>query len=112
CQDTALATASTTLPRKRSEGDMPQIAITTGDADALDCLVRKLGIDDTEITTDAQGGKVHLYNGNGANKCATGFGGGSGNFSNATTLWGERSELSGYDIALLSCEGGEHPETK
>jgi hypothetical protein len=112
CQDTALSTASTTLPKNRTEGDIPQIAITTGDADALDCLVRKLGIDDSEITTDAQGGKVHLYKGNGAKQFATGFGGGTGNFNNATTLWGDLDKLSGYDIALFSCEGGQHPETK
>jgi len=112
CQDTALPTASTTLPRNRTEGDMPQIAITTGDADALDCLIRKLGVDDSEITSDAQGGKVHLFNGNGANKFATGFGGGTGSFGNATTLWGDLDKLSGYDVVLFSCEGGQHPETK
>ncbi|HET7500547.1 MAG TPA: carboxypeptidase-like regulatory domain-containing protein [Kofleriaceae bacterium] len=112
CQDTALPTVSTTLPRNRSEGDLPQIAITTGDADALDCLVRKLGVDDAEITTDAQGGKVHLYYGNGAKQFASGFTGGSGSFSNATTLWGNLDKLSGYDIVAFSCEGGQHPETK
>jgi hypothetical protein len=112
CQDTALAAVSTTLPRNKAQGDMPQIAITTGDADALDCLVRKLGIDDHEITTDAQGGKVHLYNGNGAKQFAVGFGGGTGMFNNATTLWGDLDKLSGYDIAMFSCEGGQFPLTK
>ena len=112
CQDNALPAASTTLPKNRQQGDMPQIAITTGDADALDCLVRKLGIDDKEITTDAQGGRVHLYNGNGAKQFATTFTGGTGNFNNATTLWGNSDKLAGYDIVFLSCEGGQHPETK
>jgi len=112
CQDSALPTVSTTLPRTHSEGDMPQIAVTTGSADALDCLVRKLGIDDSEITTDAQAGKVHLYNGNGANQFATGFGGGSGTFSSATTLWGDADKLAGYDIVLFSCEGKQNATTK
>jgi hypothetical protein len=112
CQNTPLEATSTTLPRKRTEGDMPQIAITTGDADALDCLVRKLGIDDSEITTDGQGGRVHLYTGNGAKQFATTFAGGTGSFNNATTLWGNLDKLSGYDIAMFSCEGGQHPETK
>jgi hypothetical protein len=112
CQDTALPAASTTLPKNRTEGDIPQIAITTGDADALDCLIRKLGVDDAEITTDGQGGKVHLYNGNGANKFAASFGGGSGNFNNATTLWGNLDKMKGYDIVLFSCEGGQNPSTK
>jgi hypothetical protein len=91
---------------------MPQIAITTGDADALDCFVRKLGIDDSEITTDAQGGKVHLYNGNGAKQFAASFAGGARPFNNATTLWGNLDKLSGYDIVMLSCEGGQRPATK
>ena len=112
CQDTALPAVSTTLPRNHTEGDLPQIAITTGDADALDCLIRKLGVDDSEITTDTQGGKVHLYNGNGAKAFATGFGGGTGAFNNATTLWGDLDKLSGYDIVLFSCETAQHPETK
>src|SRR5690242_12176157 len=112
CANTELAATAATLPRNHTQGDLPQIAITTGDADALDCLVRKLGIDDSEITTDAQGGKVHLYNGNGAKQFASGFGGGTGNFNNATTLWGNLDKLSGYDIVLFSCEGAQHPTTK
>ena len=112
CQDTALATALTTLPKNKSQGDMPQIAVTTGDQDALDCLVRKLGIDDTEITTDAKNGRVHLYSGNGAKEFAPGFPGGTGTFSDAQTLWGDLGKLSRYDIVLFSCEGGQIPATK
>jgi hypothetical protein len=112
CQDTALPATSTTLPKNRTQGDMPQIAITTGDADALDCLIRKLGVDDTEITTDGQGGKVHLFNGNGARQFATSFTGGTGTFNNATTLWGSLDKMKGYDIVVLSCEGGQNPGTK
>ena len=112
CSDLALPKSSTTLPKNRSEGDMPQIAITTGDADALDCLVRKLGIDDAEITTDNQGGRVHLYNGNGAQQFANGFDGGIGTFASATMLWGDLAKLSAYDLVLFSCEGTQHPETK
>jgi hypothetical protein len=112
CTDTAVPSASTTLPSKHTDGDMPQIAITTGDADALDCLVRKLGIDDTEITTDAQTGRVHLYNGNGAKQFATTFHGGTGTFSAAQSLWGDGTKLSNYDIVLFSCEGGQNPGTK
>jgi len=112
CQDTALPAVSTSLPRNKTQGDLPQIAITTGDADALDCLVRKLGIDDTEITTDAQGGSVHLYVGNGAKEFASEFGGGTGALNDAQTLWGSLDKLAGYDVVLFSCEGGQNPATK
>lgn len=112
CQDTALSVDATRLPRTKAEGDIPRIAITTGNADALECLVRKLGVDDTEFTTDAGAGRVHLYVGNGANQFAAGFPGGSGNFPNATTLWGTVAKLSNYDVTILSCEGGQNASTK
>ncbi|MBA3394342.1 MAG: carboxypeptidase regulatory-like domain-containing protein [Deltaproteobacteria bacterium] len=118
CTDNALPATETRLPKNKSEGYMPKIAISTGSADALECLVRKLGIDDKEITTDAQGGMLNLYadtgagGGQGANKFKGGFPGGSGNFSDSKTLWNDVAKLKTYDIVILSCEGAQHPETK
>lgn len=112
CQETTVPAASTRLPRTKAEGDMPQIAVTTGNADALDCLVRKLGIDDSEITTDAQPGRVHLFNGNGANTFASGFSGGSGSMASASSLWNSFDKLKSYDLVMFSCEGGQNPQTK
>jgi hypothetical protein len=112
CQDTALSAVETALPRTRAEGDLPRIAITTGNADALECLVRKLGIADSEITTDTQGGRIHLFNGNGAATFEAGFAGGTGPFSAATALWGTVAKLSAYDIVMFSCEGNQYPGTK
>lgn len=112
CEDTELPAAATRLPRNHSEGDVPRIAITTGDADALECLVRKLGVDDREITSDAGGGRVHLYDGNGANRFADDFAGGRGAFSPAESLWGQPAKLARYDVVMFSCEGAQHPETK
>jgi hypothetical protein len=112
CQDTPLAVEDTRLPRTKAEGDIPRIAITTGNADALECLVRKLGVADSEFTTDSGDGRVHLYNGNGANQFAPGFPGGTGMFNNATSLWGTVAKLSNYDVTILSCEGAQYPATK
>ena len=119
CMDNPLPVVDTTLPTKQTDtgGDvmsvsMPQIAISTGSADALECLVRKLGIADEEITTDSGTGRVHLFSGNGANQFESGFPGGTGNFSDSTTLWSTYDKLKNYDIIMCSCEGGQHPETK
>jgi hypothetical protein len=118
CTDTPLPAAMTKLPSKKSEGEIPLIGITTGSADALECLILKLGIDPTEITTDAQAGRIHLYAdlgagaGLGVSSFKAGFAGGSGAFSNATTLWNDINKLKNYDILIFSCEGAQHSETK
>ncbi len=117
CTDTALTAADTRLPKNRTEGFMPKIAISTGGADALECLVRKLGIDDSEIGTMGGPQRIHMYAdngspGQGANKFKNGFPGGSGNFANSTSLWNDATSMKAYDITILSCEGGQYPETK
>jgi hypothetical protein len=114
CTEHPLSLADTTLPKDRTQGDMPQIAITTGMADSLECLIRKLGIADTEITTDKGTGRVHLYAGTlGKDRFKVGFPGGSGQrFSDAQELWGSLDKMKQYDIVMFSCEGAPYAETK
>ncbi len=118
CAETQLPATDSRLPKNASEGHMPKIAISTGSADALECLVRKLGIDDAEMGTDGDARRIHLYTdsgsggGQGAASFAGGFPGGSGNFANSTTLWNDTNKMKDYDIVIFSCEGGQHPETK
>ncbi len=117
CEDTAVGTTDTSLPATQAQGDIPRIALSTGIADALECLIRKLGIADTEITTDTQGGRVHLFanteaEGIGADRFDDGFAGGSGTFPDSQTLWGDVDKLKAYDIVIFSCEGGQYPDTK
>ena len=114
CTVQALSTAQTTLPRDHTEGDLPRIAITTGFADSLECLVRKLGVADSEISTDRGAGRVHLYAGEfGKDKFATGFPGGSDEaFSLASTLWNDLEKMKTYDIVMFSCEGAQYSRTK
>ena len=117
CTDNALSAADTRLPSTGSQGDMPNIAISTGNADALDCLVRKLGIDDSEISTAGQPGHVHLYSnyaspGQGASDFESGFAGGSGAFADSATLWDTVDHLQPYDMVFLSCEGRQDPGSK
>lgn len=117
CTDTPLPASDTRLPKNRSEGNLPRIAISTGGADALECLVRKLGIDDAEMGTAGSDARIHLYtdtgsNGQGAASFRNGFPGGSGNFADSTSLWADAASLGKYDITILSCEGGQYAETK
>jgi hypothetical protein len=111
CEDTPLNDPSLMrLPRSRAEGDLPRIALTTGAADPLVCLLRRLGIDDSEYGIMGTDTRVHLTHGArsgspGTDRYDDGFGSPAGaDFPNAhTTLW--ESGWEDYDIVLLSCEG-------
>ncbi len=93
------------LPRNKSEGDIPQMAIATGNADPFECLLRKMGIADSEFTppTGADAGRVHYYVENGKNLPPPGA-------PPASTLWTDGGTLSKYDVVMLPCEGGENPK--
>ena len=106
CTDTVVGTAETRLPKNKSEGDIPKIALTTGSADSLECLIRKLGIDDAEITPAAGSGRIHYYQGNGRSTI-------SGTpLTSANALWDTVPALSVYDIVFFSCEGDQRENTK
>jgi len=109
CVDTPMTDAGITrLPRNQSEGDIPMIALTTGGADPLECLLRKIGLDDAEFGTGGGTQRVHFYTGSGgANRLASG-----GAFQNATTLWGTVDALKKYDVVLFACEGDQNPGSK
>jgi hypothetical protein len=125
CTDTALVADDTRFPRVEGEGNVndniPRIALTTGGADALECLLRKIGIDDSQFGVAGETDKrVHLYAGN-----QTSAGGGTprydsstdngASFGLATDLWSSETNLATYDVVLLSCEGnqntGDKPDT-
>jgi hypothetical protein len=114
CTDNALADPDLTrLPRSRSEGDLPRIALTTGGCDPLFCLLRKLGIAEEEFGVMGSDARVHFYQGaNGASAFDAGYGASpGGTFASAqATLWNNGWE--NYDIVMLSCECSTQPTTK
>jgi hypothetical protein len=106
CTDNPLPPSQTSLPRNKTQGDLPMIAITTGSCDALECLIRKLGIDQSEFTAESGTGRVHLYASSGVSSLSDGTALTSGN-----ALWGDLNKLKKYDIAAFSCECGPHSAT-
>jgi hypothetical protein len=102
CVDTPTLASSTRFPRNQSEGDIPKMAFATGSADALECLLRKVGIQDTEFTQPSGTGRIHLYVGDGGT--AGGANAGAGTPSEST-LVGTLSTLEQYDAVLFPCKG-------
>ncbi len=118
CQDNVITDINLErLPANQSEGHMPLIALTTGHSDALECLLRKIGISDSEFTPDSGTGRVHMYYG-GDLTGPTGSGAGANAlvsgpaFASAATLWSSPAKLANYDIMVLSCEGSQYPDAK
>ncbi len=102
----------TRLPRSRHEGDMPRMALTTGGWDAMECLLRKIGISANEITSDQGDGRIHLFAGRGGtNRFHESLHGGA-SFTPSHEWWDDLDNLLPYDIVIHSCEGESFPNDK
>jgi hypothetical protein len=102
CQTTMLTDPEQTrLPKNRSEGDIPYMAIATGGADPLECLLLKLGIDPGEITAPQDGGRIAFYTATDAPGTDL-----SPPAPRADQMYGSLQTLIQYDAVLLPCEGG------
>ena len=102
CASNTAADGSLRLPGSSSEGDLPDIAISTGGADSLECLPLRIGVDASEYVAGGdQGGHVHIY---------TGFAGATPAGAAVPSyqgLWDSTADLMKNDVVLLSCEGQE-----
>jgi hypothetical protein len=91
----------TRLARKQNEGsnnvdNVPQLGMATGGCDVLECLMRKIGIDDSEFTKT---GRVHLFQGQGGVS-----GPGDAKYTDAYQFWADQTDLLTHDIIVNSCE--------
>jgi hypothetical protein len=100
------------LPKNQSEGHLPKIAISTGEADSLECLLRRIGVDDSEFTNPNGTGRINLF----LTPCVAGACDPSDSMYSAngqafpsawTSLWGSVDQLKVYDIVLMSCTGSQ-----
>ena len=106
CVDNPVDVDPTRLPRNKTEGDIPLIALTTGGADPLECLLRKIGIDDSEFTPAGGTGRVHLYRGRGRHRHASTPA--ARPSPTPPTCGTAPTDLKKYDVVLLACEGADH----
>jgi hypothetical protein len=81
---------------------MPQIAVSMGAADTLECTAYRMGLSTTEFTSGASAtGHVHFF-----------VGGTPGLLTStlpvsSTSLWDTAADLEKYDVVIFSCEGEE-----
>ena len=124
CEAHTLPAEATRLPRNSREGHLPRIALTTGSCDGMECLLRKLGIDDSEFTNPEGPGRVNLYADtvcttvpligevceSGRNRYSDALGG--QHFPSASAFWSSLENLSAYDAVIHSCECSETTDNK
>jgi hypothetical protein len=59
CQTTSLG--NVVMPQTQAQGDIPLTAISTGSVDSMECVLLKMGVDQSEFTTPTGGGRIHMY---------------------------------------------------
>jgi hypothetical protein len=111
CTNTALPSATfassgtmpfAAFPQNQTQGDIPRIAIATGAVDQVECILRKVGVADTEFTDagSVNPGRINLF---------TGSGGPGSSIDTATptqaTLMENSATLNQYDVLMLPCQG-------
>jgi len=103
CASNVLPLGTARLPRSHAEGNLPLTAISTGNVDALECLLRKIGVVDTEFSNPGGPARIHFYRNNGAM------------YDTATpsqaALVGNPAVFDSYDQVLFPCEGSQTIET-
>jgi hypothetical protein len=112
CGPNTVADGVLRLPRERSEGDLPQMAVLTGGADDLGCFLRGMGLDPSEYGPPQSGGRLDVYQGSGGPGLTTGTAGACSDASPVCPLWASKSALEYYDIVLLACEGSTNAGAK
>jgi hypothetical protein len=108
CVDNVLPPGKARLARTQAEGHIPLTAVSTGNVDALECVLRKMGVADSEFSNPTGSGRIHFYRNNGARYDATTpaqemLVGGS--TDGGTGAWDR------YDQILFPCEGRETAES-
>jgi hypothetical protein len=111
CEANPQPDKSLTLPANHMEGDIPNIAVSTGGADTLECLLLRMGVDPAEYEPGAMGpGRIHIFAGG---TTGTFFGLNIGTAPNTSpagpvssaALWNSDADIDDFDIVMLSCEG-------
>ncbi len=100
CTNTPLEPSLVVMPQNESQGDIPKIAIATGSVDQVECVLRKMGIDDSEFTDPTGGGRINFYLGSAQPGSSI-----DSKTPTQASLMENLSTLESYDVLMLPCQG-------
>jgi hypothetical protein len=100
------------LPRNQSEGHIPKIAMSTGEADSLECLLRRIGVDAAEFTNPDGPGRINLFSdpcvASDCDDAISSYASSGAVIPSAyDALWNSVDNLRKYDIVFMSCTGSQ-----
>jgi hypothetical protein len=107
CATTAIPNGTLRMPKNRTEGDIPKTALVMGGAESLECWLRRVGIDATEMRPRTGAGdlnRIQLYRSSNASNYAINTSPASPSVS---TLYAAGGPLNEYASTILSCDGGD-----
>lgn len=103
CGTAVLPAALSSLPKTQAEGNIPKVALSMASGDQLECLLRKVGIADSEFGVEGSAARVHLY----SQPNVSGIGSPmtlAGTTDVQTNLWGNATNLNTYDFVIAPCD--------
>ncbi len=106
CASTSVSSNLSRFPRNRTEGDIPKIAIVTGAVDAIECALRKIGIQDSEFGNPGSTSRIQIYKGSGNAGAIV-----NNSTPNESQLFASQSNLNQYDMTMLACQGNQFDRT-
>jgi hypothetical protein len=107
-------TSNASCPAGKAKGDIPLMAFATGSVDGLECVMHKIGVDETEFTVPAAncgGGRIQLFTGITSDGFGDSYGGatiGGTGMPTEDKLWTTQATLNDYDMVLFPCQGAEN----
>lgn len=122
CATNALSTSDTHLPRTQGGetgfDNIPKMAMVSASNDTMECVLRKMGIADSEfVNPNSDGstkptGRIQLYQGgyaiSGSPNGRPGATIRGSTTPNESTLWSNQTNLNAYDVVLFPCQGQGH----
>ena len=104
CAPNVIADKTFLMPSTRVQGDIPLMAMVTGSSDSLECVLRKIGIAQSEFTNPGQGGRVNFFLGDTHPGQAI-------DASTPTQAQLFANGINAYDMTILACQGADLDES-
>jgi hypothetical protein len=120
CGNNPVTVTDTRLPRTQAEfgiaqNNIPLTAMATGSVDTLECVLRKIGIADSEFSSPTGSGRIHIWQGDLSNDVQPGRGTtrfygaqpptGTGPTTSFSGLYSNAAALARYDQVIFACNG-------